>query len=300
MYNYGRLGLGPVREIVTLRGLLARGVRPDYLVLECWAPFLDKGHGTCDAHKIELSRYAWSDRRLLRRYEAKPYRFDRQWLESHVVPWYACRETLRDHVSTYGWDPSAVRRDEMFTSGWLPRPRYPPAVWEQQAMLFREWYGPSVRKWQLCPVADGALRDLLGLCRTEGIRTALVVMPEESSFRGLYSPESAVASRDYFRSVAAEYHVPLTDAREWVPDELFNDTIHLNPEGAALFTERFGREAYQPLVEGSPPQNRCRSTARESGPDPRERETDPAVSTRERRPPRAADSVPTVTPMLRA
>src|ERR1700722_10733727 len=28
-YNYGRLGLGPVREIVALRGLLARGIRPD-------------------------------------------------------------------------------------------------------------------------------------------------------------------------------------------------------------------------------------------------------------------------------
>jgi hypothetical protein len=250
VYNYGRLGLGPVREVVTLRGLLARGLRPDYLLLECWAPFLDVQHGTCDAHKIELSRYAWSDRALLRRYEGKPRRFDRDWLESHLVPWHACRQMLRDHVATYGWDPSAIRRDSVYATGWMGFPRYPPDRWEKEAVRFREWYAPSVRDWRLCPVADRALRELLTLCREERIRVALVVLPEESSFRAFYSPQSEAAARAYFQGVAAEYHVPLADARAWVPDERFCDTIHLDPEGANLLTERLSRELLRPLLAG--------------------------------------------------
>lgn len=248
VYNYGKLGMGPVRELVTLQSLLARGLRPDYLLLECWAPFLDEASGVADIRKIDLSRYAWADRRSLRRFEVNRRRFDRNWLETHLIPWYACRQVMRDHVSNYGWDPSATRRDDLYTTGWMAIHRFSPQTWEHFAALYREWYGPSVRHWRLSPAADTALREILTLCRREGIRVSLIVLPEEGSFRSLYAPESAAAASAYLRGISAEYGVPLTETREWMADADFYDPIHLSDEGAVPFTGRLGREVLRPLL----------------------------------------------------
>ena len=44
--------------------------------------------------------------------------------------------------------------------------------------------------------------------------------------------------------------MPVIDARRWVADDGFADAHHLLPGGAADFTNRFGREVLQPLLEG--------------------------------------------------
>ena len=44
-FNFATLGGGPIRELLTLRRLLAHGIRPDWVVAEVWPAFwLDKGH----------------------------------------------------------------------------------------------------------------------------------------------------------------------------------------------------------------------------------------------------------------
>ena len=60
-----------------------------------------------------------------------------------------------------------------------------------------------------------ALRDTLQTCREYGIPAALYLMPESEEFRSWY-PQAMAAEIDCFvRELAAEFGVPLIDARTW-------------------------------------------------------------------------------------
>jgi hypothetical protein len=93
------------------------------------------------------------------------------------------------------------------------------------------------------------IRELLGLCRREGISTALFVTPEGSEFQSWYSPSARAAVAAYLSRLSVQEGVAIMDARDWVSD-CFSDGHHLLPVGAAKFTERLGREVIQPMLNG--------------------------------------------------
>ena len=78
----------------------------------------------------------------------------------------------------------------------------------------------------------------------------LLFMPEGSAARGWYAPATTANVEDYLRRLTEAFQVPLIDARCWVADAGFLDGIHLRPEAAIAFSERFGREVLQPLLQG--------------------------------------------------
>jgi hypothetical protein len=45
----------------------------------------------------------------------------------------------------------------------------------------------------------------------------------------------------------ADYDCRYVDGRDWVPDTLFLDTLHVDVEGGKLFTRRLAREVLKPL-----------------------------------------------------
>ncbi len=61
-----------------------------------------------------------------------------------------------------------------------------------------------------------------------------------------------VAFHHYLAGLRDEYQSPVIDARDWCPDEEFGDLFHLFASGANTFSKRFGREVYQPLLQGKP------------------------------------------------
>jgi hypothetical protein len=93
-----------------------------------------------------------------------------------------------------------------------------------------------------------AWRDLLGLCRREGIPTALVVMPEGPVFRSWYPPRTWALVREFLDDLGREYRVGVIDARDWMAEEDFIDSHHLLPQAAELFSARLGHEALAPLL----------------------------------------------------
>jgi hypothetical protein len=107
------------------------------------------------------------------------------------------------------------------------------------------------------PAVD-ALRDTLALCRTQGIPTALVIMPETTHFRALYPPGVKEKIMRFLIGLQAEFGCTLTDARQWLPDDAFLDGHHLLPRGAIIFTDRFTNETVLPFL--------CQRYARRASP----------------------------------
>jgi hypothetical protein len=254
-FNFGLLGAGPLLELRGLRHLLAAGLRPDVLFVECWPPLLAVEEVEQDTAQADRGRFAWADLGLLRRYAGGPG-FYPAWLRAHLLPAFSNRYALLQGLGAPGWLPPPLDvRATWFAvtpTGWTAdlspiRDEDRP----ERRLAYRSQFGSALACWRLSPDADRALRELLALGRREGIPTALLVMPEDSAFRAAYTPEARAAADTYLRRLSAEAAVPLIDARAWLPDDAFTDGVHLSAAGSALFTDRF-REDARSLLERPP------------------------------------------------
>ena len=86
------------------------------------------------------------------------------------------------------------------------------------------------------------VRASLERCRAEGIAAAVVLMPEPSEFRALYRAETEEQLQGFLAELSRDYGAAVFDGRRWSPDDGFRDPHHLNPTGAAAFTDRFAPE----------------------------------------------------------
>jgi hypothetical protein len=246
VFNYAMIGCGPVMQRICLERLLADGIRPDWLIIDCWAPGWHQEGDSAEDNRIRLSRLNWSDLCLLRRFAVEPRRVVRNWCAERALPWYSTRFALLELVAP-NWLPWEARRQNRWrtvdSAGWFPKPFHGNAADRQRLTAqAREEFGQYLRRFHQAETADHALREMLDLCRRERIGAALLYLPEASSFRDLYSPVMREQVERYLTGLSAEYQVPLIDARLWVDDEGFSDGYHLLPEGAATFSERLGRE----------------------------------------------------------
>jgi hypothetical protein len=258
--NYGILRAGPLRELLHLRRLLRGGIRPDWVVIECCAPFMGEPFGTEEAAALPLGRYQWGDRSTLLRYggDGQP-RFRRRWWETHLVPVFSNRY---DHLHALGaleWIPppldAAGRFIDIRPSGWTQdrRPTDPPEFLRQSASAVRAAISPCLTDWRLSAVSDQAMHELLALCARERIKAALLVMPEAGEIRQLYGPGSRADFDAYLARLGAAFGVRVIDAHRWAADADFSENIHLSAAGAAAFTARLGRDVLAPLLAGGAP-----------------------------------------------
>ncbi len=250
VFNCSFLGAGPLLELVCLRRLLADGIRPDVVLVECWPP-------TETVERVALppvGRLSGEDLIVWERFADDPRGLRRQWAESRLLPCYTDRLQIQE-VVTPRWEPRS-RHNYLHTddNGWKPCP-FGQTADERQglARLARRSYEELAAGYRHSRAAERERRELLLLCRREGIRAALVFFPEGSTFRGWYSPEARADAQAFFARLGRDFEVPVIDARTWAPDDAFADYYHLLPEGAAAFTRRFGHDVLRPLLEGRPP-----------------------------------------------
>jgi hypothetical protein len=253
VFNHAMIGCGPLMQRICLQRLLAGGIHPDWLVIDCWAPGLHQEGDWGEDHRIPVSRLDWSDLLLLERYATQPRRVAQDWFEERALPWYSTRFALLDLVAP-SWLPWEARRQNRWRTvdraGWFPNPFHGSAADRQRlTRQALEGFGERLRQYHPSPSADRALREMLDVCGRQRIRAALLYMPESSAFRDLYPPAVWQQVEGYLKSLSAQYQVPLINAREWVDDEGFSEGFHLLPEGAATFSERFGREGLARLVD---------------------------------------------------
>jgi hypothetical protein len=254
-FNAALSGGGPVLELICLRRLLSAGLRPDFVLIEVVPLHFNQPDDLALEERIlNGARLRRSELSAIRVYGDDPSRHDRQWWKNRLFPAFTQNAELRDHLGIDPPQPGVVSDDPhrfLDAYGWYPRYHVPdpPRQCIAAANALAQ-YAPFTQTYRPAAKSLRALNDLLTACRNEGIRAALVVMPEASSFRSLYSTEVQTGVDRLLQNVSRDWLVPLIDARNWVADADFWDGHHLLPTGAASFTQRLGCElmGYLPAV----------------------------------------------------
>jgi hypothetical protein len=261
VFNFGMSGGGSLVEWLCLRRLLAAGLRPDYLVLEVLPATLNQpGDHPVEEEWLDGARLRASELAFLNRYHSEPERPLRRWAKGRGLPGLWLRANLRTSLGLDTRDPrTRPERIEgtMDGHGWRP---YCAEEVSPERRQWLTWFAGRQysRAWGEFRIAAGPARALwaiLACCRQEGIPAALLLMPEGSSFRTLYTPSMQTGIDSHLEALAREWDVPLIDARLWLDDRDFWDGHHVLPRGAAAFTARFEQEVLGALL-GKLPQDR--------------------------------------------
>jgi hypothetical protein len=246
VFNFGLAGAGPILEGVTLRRVLACGIRPDVVLIEVVPPFLNRQAGPLEERYLDTARLAAGEVLRVLRYYHMPRKLFSHWCDGRALPCDRHQAELRDALGRlwqhsapavgpgYGWGPYAPPRTEE------ERKKVPALVYEQ----FRK----SFTNYQLPAGTVQALRDLLELCRRENITAALVLLPESALLRSWYAGDVLAGIDNVVADLSRSHGVRVIDARTWMADDGFSDLHHLAPAGATAFTRRFGKEVLEPLL----------------------------------------------------
>jgi hypothetical protein len=261
-FNFGAPGRGVVANALAWHRLRRRGVRPDLLLFEVFPQTLFDGYRIRDLGEIlfPTRTLLCDDLRFIRRHGAdvRPT-IRREWLATVLAPCYYQRLPLVTRVAPWllpvsqrtgpypGLDTAAdVPCWEMNVSAAVTARR---AIRQPEAgeELTRQW-AASVPGPRPCAV----LAELLDSCRRQGVRVALVLMPESSRYRNACPPAVWRRLDDCVRALSRRHGVPLVHARDWIADNHFVDLDHLDADGARLFTTRLTDEVVLPMLQGRP------------------------------------------------
>jgi len=265
VFNFGLVGCGPVQELMLMRRLLRRGIRPDRVLIEVHPALLHQEPGVFGERIwMQVSRMESCDLDIFHRYLAEtggcswryPDSWPWSWWHGRLVPAWSHRISIFNQLAPL-WLEAASRQDyfkQIDALGWMPSPFPPPTEenrrrWSENA---RNEYARAFERYRVTALADRALRELLEVCRGEGIAPALLLMPEGSNFRGWYPPGARHEINNYLTQLHAEFGARIFDAMTWCDDDDFADGHHLLSEPAARFSERLGRELEWPVLARQP------------------------------------------------
>jgi hypothetical protein len=255
VFNFGLSGATLSHQLLYLNRLLRAGIHPRRVLIEACPVTLFVND--CTEIPYPPDRLGWGDLGVLRRFVA-PAPLYAGWCYQRLLPWFSYRYGLLNQYA-----PSLLLGDYRQIFLWLnvdrsgyrpfPRPWITEAEYRHGLELAHAGYGPLLQRDHIASDPDQALRELLTTCRREGIAASLYIMPEGTDFQSWYTPAARAAAAAYLDRVSREYDVSVADGRDWLADSDFLDSIHPRASGAAHFTERFGREVLQPLLEGPSP-----------------------------------------------
>jgi hypothetical protein len=249
-FNFALAGCGPVTDAVYLRRLVADGAKPDFVLLEVHPVFLA-------GQRPDPPETRWLLPIRLRNAElplvasfgfpSKPSSAAgwRGWLMS----WYEYRFILIDrYAGTLRTMPKLNDGHEPDEHGFVRAREVTDAERAVFQELTRRQYADYFPDYRPNGPGAAALRDMLDTCKANGWKGAIFLPPESSAFRGWYAEAGRRELDTLLRNLAAEYGVPLIDARAWLADANIADGHHLSGSGADIFTAKLAREAIAPWM----------------------------------------------------
>jgi hypothetical protein len=255
--SLGRPGGGVLRSLLDLYRLRRRGVRPDLLVVEVLPAFLadEPSHDELSDVVLPTALLDWEDLEFLERYAPAPRRdtVRRDWLLSMAFPCHGQRRALLSRLAP-NLLPASQRLQGCTGDAHPANPEQVSAPGARAAALVqaRRQYARTLAHFRLGKQKCAALRELLGVCRADGLPAALVVLPEGPTFRNFYRRGAWAHIERFLARTARAFGARLVSARGWVGREAdFFDSHHLLPAGAERVTARLGREALGPLLRRS-------------------------------------------------
>jgi hypothetical protein len=252
-FNFGFDGCGVMMGRVAFRRLSDAAIRPDVAVVEVVPVQLAVNGGSpVEDCWLRGARFRADEVAGLCPYSDAPLRLIGGWLRGRAIPVAEHHAQLRAELPLDRGPDGGVVDDNRPIDEWgwkpvlgEPTPERVAAAWGRA----RDEYSRYLHDGRLAATKLAALRDLLADCRRERIRTAIVLMPEGTAFRGLYPANMAGEVLSALEAIRDETDcAALIDARTWVADDGFADAHHLIVPGARAFTDRFGRESLPALV----------------------------------------------------
>ncbi len=254
VYNFGVPSTGPCFQLFCLRDMLAKGIRPRLLLIEC-LPLM-----WCETQRgvvSEDSLLAWESLSLHRMLQWLPY-FPRPrkcvnlWVQARFAPCYALRGDIVSELIALATGDPIPKHVPIDNRGWhLSPPMIAPALHEIHMAEAFAGYWPGLVNFRIGKTPYRAIHELLDLCRREKIPSALVLMPEDSRFRRLYPPEAKVTIGKLLDELRQTYGVEIIDAQTWLPDYDFEDGHHTLLGGALIFTRRIRAELPRLLAKAT-------------------------------------------------
>jgi hypothetical protein len=255
--NFAQPGGGPIIQLLHLRRLLQAGVRPDVVLVEL-TPFLLDERDPEELQEIRLppERLTLEEAGWVAGLagQARPSATMRWW-QDVCFPQYTHRFALVSQVM-----PNLLPLTKRLNEGhafldmtqqcvnqhgqqWRP---------ELRELGLQEARRRHFDKMQTIPktgVSIEALDEIFRLCKQEGIRAALILMPEGREFQSWYSDQALADIQALAASLSERNGIAWHDCQNWLPDEhWYSDSHHLLPTGANKFTRRFWHEVLQPML----------------------------------------------------
>ncbi len=243
LFNFAMLGVGPVGQRMILHRVVKMGLRPKWLFVEVWPPFLAQGGFYNEESVIFRRDTYWSDvPALARLYHRRWDAVSRVFAET-VTPALHYRMDLLNRCAPFLAHPLLLNymdfndrlKSKLDGSGWMPFLDDHPtpaesAVHHERA---RRMTKPLFDGFRISDISDKALHDLLDECRAYDIQVALILMPEHSTLRNWYPPMQTDMTA-YLHRLSADYQTPVIDARAWCGDDDIPDCCHLSPRAPRL------------------------------------------------------------------
>jgi hypothetical protein len=256
VFNLGIYGAGPVSELLYLKSLLAKGLRPELLLVEVAPMFLDDVTERDEVGRLPADRLTHDELPVVERYRGSSSQgLLADWWRAAVVPVYAHRVVILSELLPVLL-PVPLRVEccrDMDDSGWLSlrlgRQYLTPEHRRRTLEGIREQWAPVMCRLATDGQGMRALRELLTLADREGIATAMVLMPEGPVLRSCYPAATWKLVYASLEALGRQFSSPIINARDWVGEEDFKDSHHLLPSGATAFTERLGREVILPTLQ---------------------------------------------------
>jgi Protein of unknown function (DUF1574) len=249
VFNFGIPTSGPLLEKVWLNRLKAHGIKPDMLLIEVIPANFNSTQTPPDLRSLDGARLTAHElTRFSMQLKSTPGPIGR-WAIGRFLPSYRHQAELRgllavdEHARGERVDEELLGIDQF---GW--RPLVPPGDFACFKRMAHLQYDACYRDFQLSPEQVNLLRQDITACRKQGIKTGLLLMPEGSEFRKLYSAEMSAAINGMLAQMHEQFQVPIVDARDWMDDACFFDMHHLLWEGAQQFSARLAREALAPML----------------------------------------------------
>jgi hypothetical protein len=247
VFNWGLPGAGPVTQYIHFRRLIKNPAKVDLLLLEVFPALMTEAGGLpVEAHFTEAIPWDDSELPILESYGFPVVSWRQERRNFWVAPWWTFRLRLMGRLAP-SWLPYHQRYDWSRGPdpwGWSPIIDEDTSA-ERRAHRVeraRQEYEHRLRYWQLCPVTEHALRDLLSFAQQHEVKVRIIWTPEAPSFQKHYSPQSKKRIEQWLHNLTKETGVPLVDCRDWMTEEAFSDGHHLLPTGAVRWTIRLTEE----------------------------------------------------------
>ncbi len=241
VFNFGLTTAGPLLQQVCYDRLRAKGIRPSVVFFEVMPPFFRECSQPLDQSMLDGSRLSLGEILTL------PGNGDalagpiRKYAFGRFLTCWRYAGNVQDQLGLRCASSESVvdYQKLMDGHGWMPVPFAKGTKRPDLIALAHRQYDACYCDFQLSHDQVQRMENLIRSAQRDGVQVGLVLMPEGSEFRRLYSPTMNATTQELLEHWRTELGVPIVDGREWLPDEWFYDMHHLTQTGATTFSNLF-------------------------------------------------------------